>query len=125
MRPWLIEDQNNVISIVSISKDKILVAFGDNSIAILALPSLNVVDLLPATWMGRFVGDIVTVHCDEPGERGFVYIGTSEGAVVLLECSLGEGLCRVCEYSITWKDAGLSTGMAVSSVQMCPKVTYL
>lgn len=121
-RQWLQSDENEVTSIISVNNDKILVGFGDNSLAVLALPTLNVVDLVECTWLNSSrSGDIVTIYTDEPSERGFVYIGTSEGLLIVTECAAASGSVRVCDYSVNWNEAGLKSKMAISCIQMCPK----
>lgn len=120
-RPWLIEDENEVTKIVAVHDDCILVTFGDNSLAVLSLPELNVMDLKERTWLGPQVGDIVAMHVDEPGEKGYVYVGTSEGLLLVMECLTPSGTLRLCDYSINCSDAGLGSRMAISAIHMCPK----
>lgn len=119
MRPWLTQDANSVISIVSVGKDKLLVAFSDNSLAVLAVPTLDVIDLLEGAWIGEQNGQITGMHVDEPGGNNFAYIGTSAGVIFVLELV---PVIRLCQYSITWGDSGLTKSMAISDMQICPKV---
>jgi hypothetical protein len=110
-----------VTSIQSAGSDRILVGFGDNSLVVLSLPALSIVDLVECTWISKQAGDIVTVHVDTPGEKGFIYIGTTEGLLLVLESGEDTGAVRVCEYSVNWSEAGLRSKMSISSLQICPK----
>ena len=121
-RQWLQEDENEVTSICSVANDKILVGFCNNSFVVLAIPSLNIVDLVECSWLSKQAGDVLTVYVDEPGEKGFVYIGTTEGLLIVIESLEQTGSIRVSDYSVNWNEAGLSKKMAVSCIQMCPKV---
>ena len=112
-------------SICAIGQDKILVGFGDNSLVVLAIPTLNIVDLVECSWISKQAGDIVTVYVDEPGEKGYIYIGTTEGLLLVLEALEHSGCIRVCDYSVNWNEAGLARKMAISCIQMCPKVRTL
>ena len=120
-RHWFQNHENEVTSINSVGPDRILVGFGDNSLVVLSLPSLSIVDLVECTWISKQAGDIVTVHVDTPGGTGFVYIGTTEGLLLVLESGQETGAVRVCEYSVNWSEAGLRTKMAISCLQICPK----
>ncbi len=118
MRPWLTNDPNEVTSIVSLHHDKILVSFNDNSIVVMELPSLDVVDLLSPSWLQRS-GDISVIHVDVPGEKNFAYVGTTDGSVFVLDVM--EASIRICDFKITCVELGLAAGLAVSDIQMCPK----
>ncbi len=121
VRPWLTDDPNEVISIVSPSSDSLLVAFGNNSLALFALPQLILIDLLPPAWLPSNTGDITFMYVDEPGGKNFVYIGTSLGFVFVLEA---RGNLRICELALSPRDLGVpasAAAMAVSDIQICPK----
>ncbi len=122
MRPWLTSDMNEVIGIVAPNRDQILVTFGDNSVVLLDVPSLTVVDLLPGDWVHAQAGNISFSHVDEPAENGFVYVGTTKGYIFVLDTSTRVSI-RVCEYSLTPLDLGIpsSVSMAISELQICPK----
>lgn len=107
--------------ITSAGNDKVLIVFGDNSLVILSLPTLSIIDLVECSWISKQAGDIVTVHVDVPSEKGFIYIGTTEGLLLVLECIENTGAIRVCDYSVNWSEAGLKSKMAISSLQICPK----
>lgn len=121
IRHWFQDHENEVTSIHSIGPDRILVGFGDNSLVVLSLPSLSVVDLVECTWISKQAGDVVTVHVDNPGEKGFIYIGTTEGLLLVLESNASTGAVRACEYSVNWSEAGLRAKMVISCLQICPK----
>jgi hypothetical protein len=81
LRPWLTSDENQVTAIVSPSVNTILCVFADNSLVVLDLPTLNVLDLLPGSqWLptNKAAGEITFVHVDEPAEKNFVFVGTSK-----------------------------------------------
>ena len=121
MRPLTKDEGISVKFIASLDPDKILVAFSDNSIDVLELPSMTLVGDLDAHWMGpaNKSGNITVVYVDEPGEKNYTYIGTSEG--VLMVVDVLDSAVRVCDFSLTWRALGLSKAMAVSDVQMYPK----
>eukprot|EP01031_Cornospumella_fuschlensis_P038189 gene38189-46401_t len=58
VRPWLTNDPNEVVSLVAIYPNKLLAAFVDNSIVVMELPSLSIVDLFQPNWLGPRLGDI-------------------------------------------------------------------
>lgn len=121
VRPWLTDDPNRVVSICASPDDKILVAFGDNSLAVLALPSLNVIDLLEASWISPSDGAISCVHVDEPSGRNYAYIGTTEGRVFIIE---DEGTIRICELSLGPSDLGIpKRNSVITELQVCPGVS--
>ncbi len=120
MRPWLTNDPNEVTTIISLHHNKILVSFGDNSIVAMELPSLDIIDLLEPAWVdSNRNGDISVIHVDVPGEKNFAYIGTTEGAVLVLDVM--EASIRICDFKLTCHDLGLAQSMAVSDIQSCPK----
>ncbi len=119
MKPWFSDLPNPVVSIVGLHPKQILVTFSDNSMVVLDLPSLFIVDMLTSSWVGQKSSDVTTVYVDAPGEKNFVYVGTSDGVVLVLD--ILETQIRICDYKITWSDVGLSCCMAVSDVQICPK----
>lgn len=118
MRPWLSNETNAVTHIVSLHPNRILVGFSDNNIAVLDLPSLNLLHELGSSWIKG--SDITAIYTDEAGERNFVFVGTSDGLITVLDTSDLTSI-RVCNYSISWKMMSLPKSMAVSDIQLCPK----
>ena len=126
--------RNGVRSLLPLESDKVLVCFRDNSLAVLSMdPSLALIARLgggpfssSSSWLRTGV-EITCVNVDEPSGRSFVYIGTSDGSMVILEFVSSTSSLRVCEYSITWSDAyasggpGPSRAMELRDVQICPK----
>jgi hypothetical protein len=108
----------DITHIVSLNDDSILVGFADNSLAVLMLPSLNLSHKLPASWLNEVCGDMTTVYYDEKHFRPYVYVGTSEGYVRVLQV-LPE--FREVEYCLTCADTGMTGDMAVSALEICPK----
>lgn len=119
MRPWLAEEPIEVVSIVALHPNKILVVFGDNSIVVMELPSLEVIDLLPPAWLPSKLGDITSIHADLPCEKNFVYIGTSEGSLQVLDVM--ESAIRVCDFTLHRNELGISGSFSISDIQSCPK----
>ena len=121
MRPWLKESTNPVCSIVALGANKLLIAFADNSLAMMGLPTLNMIDILEGSWLTSRASDVTItfLHVDEPGERLYAYVGTSEGSFFVLD--LQQPTIRLCDYSVTWAEAGLSHSMALVEIQICPK----
>jgi WD40 repeat protein len=119
VRTWLIDDPNEVVSIVPLHPNKILVAYADNSLVVLELPTLEVIDLLPTTWLTANDGDLTSIHCDLPNEKNLVFCGTSAGNLFVLDVM--ESAIRICEYNLTTADFGLSGPIAISDIQMSPK----
>lgn len=120
VRTWLIDDPNEVVSIVPLYPNKILVAFADNSIVALELPTLEVLDLLPSTWLSAKDGDLTSMYCDLPSEKNFVYCGTSEGNLYVLDVM--ESAIRICDYSLTATDLGIAgQKMAITDIQINPR----
>lgn len=120
VRPWLTDDPNEVVSIIPLSPNRILVAFVDNSFAVMELPTLEVIDLLQPSWLSSRDGDLTAIYCDLPSGKNFVYMGTSEGYVHVLDVM--EGSVRVCEFQLKPTDLGIAgQSMAISDIQTCPK----
>lgn len=120
IRPWLTEDPNECVSITALFPDRILVAFADNSMVMLELPSLNVLDLLQPNWLHKKCGDISCVRYDAPGEKNFVYVGTTEGFMFVLDAN-DEAELTVVDYLISCKSLGLHKNMTLSDIQVYPK----
>lgn len=119
MRPQTKEEGVRVSHIVALDPDMILVAFSDNSIDVLELPSLGLVGDLSGAWVGHKNGHITALHVDVPGEKNFTYVGTSEGVLQVLD--VADGSLRVCDFNLTWKAMGITCVMSISDIQMCPK----
>ena len=120
VRPWLTDDPNPVISIIPLYPNKILVAFSDNSLVAMDLPTLEVIDLLPSSWLPLCYGDLSALHSDLYGEKNFVYLGTTEGLVFVLE--LTETALRICDYQITKVNLGISNkSVTIADLQLSPK----
>ncbi len=122
VRTWLIDDPNEVVSIIPLHPNKILVAFADNSLVALELPTLEVLDLLPpSAWLSpKKDGDITSLYCDLPSEKNFVFCGTSEGNVYILD--IMESQIRICDYSILATDWGINnTKLAITDIQINPR----
>jgi WD40 repeat protein len=119
MRPWLTDDSNSVLSIQALYPNKVLVAFEDNSIIVMDLPTLDVVDLLLPSFIDTKHGYISCIHVDTPSEKCFVYIGTTEGFLYVLD--ILETSIRICDYSLSCRDFGLSQSMIINDIKICPK----
>lgn len=120
MRPNTKEDNVSIKRIVALDPDLILVAYNDNSIDVLELPAMNLVGDLDKTWLGTKGGDITTIHVDEPNEKNYVYIGTSEGILHVLDINDSSNI-RICDFLLTWKLLGLNNNMSITDIQICPK----
>ncbi len=120
-RPWLRDDPTEVVSIVPLHPNKILAAFADNSIVIMELPTLEIIDLLEPSWLSSRHGDISSIYCDLPSEKNFVYIGTTEGYLNVLDVM--ESAIRICDFELSSSsDLGLTgQSMSISDIQSCPK----
>ena len=113
----------DITNIIEYSTDKIIVTFADNSLAVLALPSLTLLTRLD-NWLGEACGDVTSVYSSYILSQNYIFIGTSEGFVRVLEIAIEEGqpqTMRECDYVITSSNAGVSAKMVVSSLQLCPK----
>jgi WD40 repeat protein len=121
MRPWLTNEPNEVVSIVALHPNRIIVAFGDNSLVVMELPTLEVIDLLPPSWLSSHrCGDITAIHCDAPSEKNFVYVGTSEGYLTVLDVM--ESAVRICDFELNLTDFGLQgQSLSISDIESCPK----
>jgi hypothetical protein len=113
------EDDVGVSFMVPLDVDKLMVIYSDNSIELLELPTMVVVDELPASWIGTKNGNITAVHNDEPGEKNYTYIGTSEGVLQVLDVL--DTSIRVCDFTVTHKTLGVSKPMSITDIQMYPK----
>lgn len=111
-----------VSHIIGLTEDRVAVTLGNNSIHVLSLPLLDVVASLPANWLSKRYGDISIITFDNTNRRPFVYVGTTEGFVRVLEAS---SFIRVCEYNLSRSDAGMTGNVIVSDIQVCPKVCNL
>ena len=85
------EEENDITHIVSLHEERILVTYSDNSMAVLMLPSLAVVDRLPSSWLAKPFGDITVVYIDERNGRNFAYVGTTDGLTVGAILGLDDG----------------------------------
>lgn len=112
-------EPNDVCTISSLSNECILVSYEDNTLVVLKLPLLQHVCELSASWLQG--ASITCIHVDEPGERGYVYVGTSDGSLSILQFVGASSELRVCEYTANFTDAGLSQRMSLVDVQLCPR----
>ena len=113
----------DITNIVEYSSDKIIVTFANNSLVVLTLPNLTMVARLDH-WLGKSCGDITFLYSNYDLSQNYIFVGTSEGFICVLEISVDNGqmnAIRECDYVITTTNAGVSTGMVVSSLQLCPK----
>jgi hypothetical protein len=120
MQPAIV--QMDITHILSLSDEKILVCFADNALAIFQLPYLQLLYRLDSSWLSTICGDVTTIHIDESRGKSYAYVGTSEGFVRVLHL-LND--FREVEYCITTADSGVTGTMAVSDLQLNPKVFYL
>lgn len=119
MRTSTREEGIKVTNIVALDPDYILVTFSDNSVDVLELPNLSLVGDLPSAWIGSKNCTITAVYVDEPGEKNYTYVGTSEGVVHVLDVT--DSGVRVVDFSLTCKTMGLAKQMAVTDIALCPK----
>jgi hypothetical protein len=112
-------EQIDITHITSLQDEHILIGYDDNSLVVLSLPSLRMCHQLPSTWLHPGCGDITTIHIDDTHSRSFAYIGTSEGYVRVIDTL---PTFRECDFMITCATNGLPESMAVSQLQICPKV---
>eukprot|EP01038_Epipyxis_sp_PR26KG_P005985 gene5985-8242_t len=123
VRPWLTDDPNPVVSILPLHPDRILVVFGNNSVVVMSLPSLEIIDLLEPTWMGggsnNRNGDITAVHVDFPSEKNYAYFGTSEGMMFVLDIQFSS--IRVVDYNLSLSDVSITESMSLTAIQISPK----
>lgn len=113
----------DITNIIEFSTDKIIVTFADNSLAVLALPSLTLITRLD-NWLEESCGDITSVYSSYLLSQNYIFVGTSEGFVRVLDIAIEEGqtqTMRECDYVITSSNAGVSARMVISSLQLCPK----
>jgi hypothetical protein len=103
----------------SFHDDKLLVVLGNNAVYVLSLPSLDTIAFLDPSWLPSKFGDVSSVHIDETTVRNFAYIGTSGGFVRVLDLL---PIIRICGYTISLADVGLSGNMLVADLALCPKV---
>ena len=104
--------------IIPIGDDKVFISNNDNSLALLSVPSLELIDMFNPDWLGKSYGHISYVYVDEPSELNFVYIGTTRGFIIVLDVK--DGKIRLCDYMITLEEIGLQSNMGVRSIQLCP-----
>ena len=119
IRPWLIADPNEVVSIVALYPNKILVTYLNDSMVAMVLPTLDVIDLLQQSWLPTSDGEITVQYSDLPGEKGFVYVGTSEGVLLVLDVTVSA--IRICDYRITPADFGLPHKMPITDIKSNPR----
>ena len=120
VRPRLTEDPNPVVCLAGLYPNKLLVTYDDNSMVCMEIPSLDIVDMLTPSWVGCSKnGDITTVDVDWPSQKNFVYVGSSQGVVQVLDVL--EASVRICDYTISCADVGLSEKLSVSAIKICPK----
>jgi hypothetical protein len=119
MQPAIV--QMDITHILSLSEEKILVCFADNSMAIFHLPYLQLLYRLEASWLDAICGDVTAIHIDESRGKYYAYVGTSEGYVRVLHL-LND--FREVEFCITTSDSGVTGTMAVSDLQLNPKVHF-
>lgn len=117
MQPAIV--QMDITHILSLHEEKILVCFADNSMAVFQLPSLQLLHRIESGWLNSVCGDVTTIHIDESRAKYYAYVGTSEGYVRVLHVA---NEFREVEYCITTADSGITGNMAVSDLQLSPKV---
>jgi len=122
-RTKVIDDSNEdviaVRKILPIDDNKVLISNDDNSLVVLSVPSLEIIDIFDKTWLSKSYGNISFVYVDEPSQLNFVYIGTTRGFLIVLDIS--NGPIRVCDYLISLDEIGLESHMAIRAIQLCPQ----
>ncbi len=111
---------NQIVNLTPIKGNKILVAYGNNTISVLEIPSLNIVCTLNSSWLGANAGDITVIHYDESISNEYFFVGTSTGYLFVLQ--ICDTLIRECEYFIKSSDNGTNLNFAVSDIKISPKV---
>lgn len=122
-RTKVIDDSNEdviaVRKILPIDDDKVLISNDDNSLVVLSVPSLEIIDIFDSTWLSKSYGNISFVYVDEPSKLNFVYIGTTRGFLIVLDIT--NGPIRVCDYLISLDEIGVESHMAIRAIQLCPQ----
>jgi len=113
-------DPSEVCNIFPLEEDKILVRYGDDSLSVYSLPSLDRVCRMPGSWMGNR-REITCMHVDEASGRSYAYFGSSDGMLLIVQFVCASGSFRLCQYSVSWGEAGLPSRMELRDIQMCPK----
>lgn len=119
-RPCPTENLSSILFIVPIGDEICLAVYKNNSVAVLRTPSLVIVDVTQSNWMtnsDESGGEITCVHVDEytEGTKTFVYIGTSEGNLYVIEVS-AFGMIRICDYSLSTTDVELPSDMRITAL---------
>mmetsp|Transcript_3693 Transcript_3693/g.3844 ORF Transcript_3693/g.3844 Transcript_3693/m.3844 type:complete len:1029 (-) Transcript_3693:1985-5071(-) len=130
-RPCPNASSSAILFIVPIRNEMTLIAYKNNSIAVLRTPSLVTLDLKKTNWMtnsDESGGEITCVHIDEytEGVNTFLYIGTSEGFLHVIEVS-PFGIIRICNYSLSIADVELPSSMGITAVlsdEKCIMIAY-
>lgn len=122
LHPSINEEYNEITYMVALPNGLLFAVYGDNSLAVFTVPHLTLV-ARESNWLSRKMGDISCVYCDDIGGKSFVYIGTSNGFVVVVEAN--SNAIRVCDYSISLSDCNISEMYAVSDISICPKVLFM
>ena len=119
LQPWIHNEPNSITFMLIIHPDKLIVTYQDNSLALFTLPNLLPMDQLMSTWLDKKYGDISFIHVDEPSLKPFTYIGTTSGAVLIVDTS---GISfRIVDYMILPLKLGIPNDIKVSEIQLCPK----
>lgn len=114
------ENDIAVRKIIPVCENKVLISNDDNSLAVLSIPTLEIIDIYKSDWLSKSYGNISCVYVDEPSDLNFVYIGTTKGYLIVLDIS-DDGSMRICDYLITLDEVGLHSQMSIRSIQICPQ----
>jgi hypothetical protein len=119
MRPHAKDEGVTAKYFAALDPDLLLAAYTDNSFDVLELPSLNLAGDLDKSWIGGRNAKVTAVFVDEPGEKNYAYVGTSEGILHVLDAT--DSALRVSDFSLTWKTMGVSTMMPISDIKLHPR----
>lgn len=119
MRPHTKDEGVTVRHFAALDPDLLLVVYTDNSVDLLELPAMNLVGDLDRSWIGSKNGNVTAIYVDEPSEKNYTYIGSSEGVLQVLDGT--DSALRVCDFQLTWKTMGVASMMAISDIKLCPR----
>jgi hypothetical protein len=118
MKANLLHGNPSVVSITELNEGQILVSFENNALLVLDIPDLNLVSYIGESWLRT--GDITCIRHDEKSDKRFVFVGTTDGYVLVLEVL--PAAIREIDYMITLSELGLPESMCASDIQLHPKV---
>lgn len=114
------EDETKCIYMASIYPDKIVCVYEDNTVAVYELPKLHLLSVLTDKWLPSKYGNISTCYVDEQSLRPYIYFGTADGTLHVIEVTSNNDL-RVVDFNISTSKLNLPKDSTIIDCGVYPK----